>query len=250
MCLFKNWKLGKLKVIQDLEKCQHRLQTSPNNWKRRGGKDMEVQGPVPPETNSSPFRIFQWLLQPSTSISCALGSSICRVPNNGKMQVSNLLKYFRPKKETRVMTMIWILLQFLVERCKTQIFKGVWNDGSASGNHVTLVSGLRSLALASWRSLKIENSHPDASEAADAPQASDCICGQKKFVHGSLSPFDWRVEWRYNVLSQAALASAFFPYKCFMVAKSNNLTLHCLNTENKEHRQKFIWRVYLQLGAS
>ena len=59
MCLFKNWKLGKLKVIQDLEKCQHRLQTSPNNWKRWGGKDMEVQGPVPPETDSSPFRIFQ-----------------------------------------------------------------------------------------------------------------------------------------------------------------------------------------------
>ena len=29
------------------------------------------------------------------------------------------------KKETRVMTMIWILLQFLVERCKTQIFQGV-----------------------------------------------------------------------------------------------------------------------------
>ena len=75
--------------------------------------------------------------------------------------------------------MIWILLQFLVERCDKQIFKVVWNDGSASGNHVTLVSGLRSLALVSWRSLKIENSHPDASEAADAPEASDCTCGQK-----------------------------------------------------------------------
>ena len=249
MCLFKNWKLGKIKVILDLEKCQHRLQTSPNNWKRRGGKDMEM-GPVPPETDSSPFRIFQWLLQPSTSISCALGSSICWVLNNGKMQVSNLLRYFRPKKETRVMTMIWIFLQFLVERCKTQIFKGVWNDGSASGNHVTLVSGLRSLALASWRSLKIENSHPDASEAADAPQASDCICGQKMFVHGSLSPPLIEELSGTNVLSQAALASAFFPYKCFMVARSNSLTLHSLNTEKKEHRHKFIWRVYLQLGAS
>ena len=44
---------------------------------------------------------------------------------------------------------------------------------------MTLVSGLRSLALVSWRRLKIESSHPDASEAADAPQASDCTCGQK-----------------------------------------------------------------------
>ena len=66
-----------------------------------------------------------------------------------------------------------------------------------------------------------------------------------------------------NVLSQAALASAFFLYKCFMVARSNNLcslgprhiqhsrcnTLHSLNTENKEHWHEFIWRVYLQRWA-
>ena len=94
------------------------------------------------------------------------------------------------------MTMIWIFLQFLVERCKTQIFKGVWNDGSASGNHVTLVSGLRSLALVSWRSLKTGNSHPDASEAADAPRSKNIII---IFVHGSVSPLDWRVEWHYSI---------------------------------------------------
>ena len=93
------------------------------------------------------------------------------------------------------MTMIWILLQFLVEKCKLQIFKGVWNDGSASGNHVTPVSGLRSLALVSWRSLKTGNSHPDASEAADDPRSKNIII---IFVHGSLSPLDWRVEWHYS----------------------------------------------------
>jgi len=190
-----NWKLRKIKHIQIFEKlCQHRPQTSPNNWKHRGGKGVEIQGPVPPETDSSPFRIFQWLLQPSTSISCVLGSSICWFFNDGKMQVSNLLWDSSDQKKIRVMTMIWILLLFLVERCETQIFKVVWNDGSASGNHVTLVSGLRSLALVSWRSLKIENSHPDASEAADAPQASDCTCGQKISLLSLSSPLDWRVE--------------------------------------------------------
>ena len=82
---------------------------------------------------------------------------------------------------------------------------------------MTLVSGLRSLALASWRSLKIENSHPDALEGADALEASDCICGQKIFGHGSLSPPLIEELSGTNVLSQAALASAFFPYKCFML---------------------------------
>jgi len=39
-----------------------------------------------------------------------------------------------------VMTMIWIPLQCLVEKCKTEIFQSVWNYGSASGNHVTVGS--------------------------------------------------------------------------------------------------------------
>ena len=61
--------------------------------------------------------------------------------------------------ETRAIIMIWLPLRFLLEKCKTQILTNVWNDGSASGNHVTLVSGLRSLPLVTWRSLKIEYSH-------------------------------------------------------------------------------------------
>ena len=68
------------------------------------------------------------------------------------------------------MTMIWIPLQFPVGSCKTQMLEGVWDDGSASGNCGTLVSGLRSMALVAWRSLKIEKPHCDASEAADTCQ--------------------------------------------------------------------------------
>ena len=81
------------------------------------------------------------------------------------------------------MTMIWIPLQFLLESCKTQMLEGVWDDGSASGNRVTLVSGLRSLALVTWRSLKIEHPHCDASEAADT------------FQEWWFPIPRWRVEW-------------------------------------------------------
>ena len=52
-----------------------------------------------------------------------------------------------------------------------------------------------------------------------------------------------------NASSQTALASAFCLYKCFVVARSLGLdtyNISSLNTENKEHRHKFIWRVYLQ----
>ena len=90
-CVYSNWKLWKLKNIQVFEKlCRHRLQTSPNNWKHQREKDMEIKGPAPPETDSSPsFRSFQWLLLP-TSISCALGPSTCWIHNDGKMQVSTV----------------------------------------------------------------------------------------------------------------------------------------------------------------
>ena len=63
-------KLGTIKNVQVFETlCRHRPQVSPNNWKHHREKDMEIQGPVPPETDSSPFRIFEWLLQASTSVS-------------------------------------------------------------------------------------------------------------------------------------------------------------------------------------
>ena len=113
-------KLGKIQNIQVFETlCRHRPQTSRNNWKHHREKDMEIQGPVPPETDSSPFRIFQWLLQPSTSISCVLGSSICWVLHDVKIPVSSLL-IVPAKKGT------WLHLQFLLEKCTTQIFKNVW----------------------------------------------------------------------------------------------------------------------------
>ena len=77
---------------------------------------------------------------------------------------------------------------------------------------MTLVSGLRSLALVTWQSVKIENSHRDASGAADAPLASDCTCGQKiSSKYYSTVPYPPLEELSgTNVLSQAALASAFF----------------------------------------
>ena len=153
------------------------------------------------------------------------------------------------------MFMIWILLQFLVETCKTQIFQGVWNFGSASGNHMTLVSGLRSLALVSWRSLKIENSHPDASGAADAVEKS----------HQYICPwFPTPLKSWVAVTSVSSSASQGVFASQVLIARSNNFcsleprhiqhsrcnTLRSLNGEDKEHRHKFTWRVYLQLGAS
>ena len=67
--------LGKPQNIQVFEKlCRHRPQTYLKKHfetirKHPSGKDMEIQGPVPRETDSSPFRVFQWFLRPSTSIS-------------------------------------------------------------------------------------------------------------------------------------------------------------------------------------
>ena len=64
----------------------------------------------------------------------------------------------------------WLHLQFIVEKCKTQIFKNVWIDGSASGDWRPCDTGLRSLALVSWRGLRIAHSIREASEAADTLQ--------------------------------------------------------------------------------
>ena len=142
-------KLGTIKNVQVFETlCRHRPQVSPNNWKHHREKDVEIQGPVPPETDSSPFRIFEWLLQASTSV-----SSVQSVDSSG--QKRNLIR---------------LHLQFLVEKCKKQIFKNVWIDGSASGDWRPCDTGLRSLALVSWRGLRIAHSHREASEAADTLQ--------------------------------------------------------------------------------
>ena len=70
----KRKKSGRSQNIKVFEKlCRHRpqtyFQTSRNNWKHPSATDMEIQGPVPRETGSSPFRVFQWFLRPSTSIS-------------------------------------------------------------------------------------------------------------------------------------------------------------------------------------
>ena len=167
--------------------------------------------------------------------------------------------------------MIWILLQFLVEGCKTQIFKGVWNDGSASGNHVD--TGLRPPFLGLGFMAKLENWKLPSWCFRGSWRPSGLIAYAVKKPHYYLCP--WfpippLIEELSgtNVLSQAALAGAIFLYKCSMVARSNILypnspepkhiqhkycrcnTLRSLGREKKEHRHKFIWRVYLQLGAS
>ena len=73
MGVFKTDKLGKIKNIQVFEiLCLHRPEASPNNWKHRNGKDMEIQGPVRREVSTCHH---SELFQPPTSISCVLESS-------------------------------------------------------------------------------------------------------------------------------------------------------------------------------
>ena len=136
MGLFKTEKLGKIKNIQVFEiLCLDRPEASPNNWKHRSGKDTEIQGPVRRETDLSPFRVV-----PAIDLNQLCTGVFLLLSSHGKIQISNLLRLFGPKKETRVMIMLWLPPQFSVERRKPQIFENDWNDCSASGNHVTLVS--------------------------------------------------------------------------------------------------------------
>ena len=179
-----NWNLRKIRNIQVLEKLcqhQHRPQTYPNIPKQlepQGWERYEDPGPC-----TSRDRVVTIPNLPMVAPAIGLNQLCIGIVQllssqwrkNASLQFVEIVP---AKKKTRVMTMICrIPPQFLVEMCKTRIFEGVWNDGSASGNHVTLVSGLRSLALVTCH----------ASGAADTfhewktcfRTSSDCTCGRK-----------------------------------------------------------------------
>ena len=119
MGLFKTEKLGKIRNIQVFEiLCLDRPEASPNNWKHRSGKDTEIQGPVRRETDLSPFRVV-----PAIDLNQLCTGVFLLLSSHGKIQISNLLRLFGPKKETRVMIMLWLPPQFSVERRKPQIFE-------------------------------------------------------------------------------------------------------------------------------
>ena len=147
------------------------------------------------------------LFQPSTSISCVLESSFCWVLTE-KFKYPICWDCSGPKKETRVMIMLWLPPQFPVERRKPQIFKNDWNDCSASGNHVTLVSvrwpwlhASRCLR-GSWHSSGLENllRHYLWLRMRSKNLIEICVSGSLFAPPKSGT----------NVLSQAGLASASF----------------------------------------
>ena len=130
MRFFKTENSGKLKIYKFLKNYAGIDPKHPQTLEAPEN-DMEIQGPVPREAESSTFRIFQWLLQPSTSISCVLEFSICWILNDGKIQVSNLL--FSGQKKSGY------LCNFSWKGVKHKSSKA-YEIGSASGNHVPLVS--------------------------------------------------------------------------------------------------------------
>ena len=158
-----NCKLGKIKNAQVFETlCRHRPQTSPNNWKHHREKDMEIQGP------------------------CTSRDRLVTIPNLPMVAPVIDLSQFSMTWSTNFQfvdssgqkgNLIRLHLQFLVEKCNTQIFKNVWIDGSASGDWRPCDAGLRSLALVAWRGLRIAHSHREASEAADTLQDWKTSCG-------------------------------------------------------------------------
>ena len=86
--------------------CLHRPEASPNNWKHRNGKDMEIQGPVRRETDLSPFRVV-----PAINLNQLCTGIFLLLSSEGKIQISNLLRLFEPKKRNKSVIMMLFLLQ-------------------------------------------------------------------------------------------------------------------------------------------
>ena len=74
----------------------------------RSGKDMEIQGPVRRETDLSPFRVV-----PAIDLNQLCTGIFLLLRSHGKIQISNLLRLFGPKKEARILLCSVCLRNFL-----------------------------------------------------------------------------------------------------------------------------------------
>ena len=145
MGLFKTEKLGKIKNIQVFEiLCLHRPEASPNTWKRRNGKDMEIQGPVRRETDLSPFRVV-----PAINLNQLCTGIFLLLSSEGKNPISNLLRLFGAEKKK-------LALSFYALKLPTRNFsrgfrrkplKSSKNDVKWLAQHLALPCDVRSSPL-------------------------------------------------------------------------------------------------------
>ena len=222
MCLFKNWKLGKIKVIQVFENlCWHRPQISPNNWKHAGERRMwrsralYVQRQTRHHSESTngcsshrPQSVVHWD-RPFVEFSM---TEKCKFP----------ICWNSSDQKTKLVLWSWsgYLLQFLVERCTItnlprclKLWLSIWQpcDTGLRPPFVGLgfMAKLENWKLPSW-----------CFRGSWRPSALWLHMRSKKnniiFVHGSLSPPLIEELSGTNVLSQAALASAFFLYALWL----------------------------------
>ena len=227
MCLFKTENSGKWKNIQVLKNYAGIDPKYPQTSGSTREKDMEIQGPVPPETDSSPFRIFQYsshrpqsvvywhrpFVEFSMTKKNARFQYVETVPTKkrnwcydhdldtsaiscGKVYNTNLprclklwLSIWQPCDTGLRPPFVGLGFMAYPENWKllSWCFRGSWRP-----------SGL-------WLHMRSKNIIIIFAQA-----------------HGT------------NVLSQAALANAFFLYKCFMAPRSNNL--YSLEPKHIQHK--------------
>ena len=159
----KKIELGKKEQVFE-KLCGHRPQTYPNIPKQLVAPGREGCGDPRPCTSRERLVTIPNVPMVAPGVFYLSGS---QWRQNANLQ---LVEIVQAKKKLVLWPWSGYLCNFSWKAVKSQMLEGIWDDGSASGNCVTLVSGLRSMALVTWRSLKIEKPHCDASEAADTCQ--------------------------------------------------------------------------------
>ena len=216
-----------MKKYTSFEKlCWHRSQISPNKWKH----PREGYGDPGPCTSRDRLVTIPNLpiLQPSTSISCVLASSICWVLNDKKNARFQYVETVPTKKrnwcydhdlDTSAISCGKVYNTNL-PRC-LKLWLSIWQPCD-TGLRPPFV-GLGFMAYPeNWKLLSwcFRGSwRPSGLWLHMRSKNLIIIFAQ---VHGT------------NVLSQAALANAFFLYKCFMAPRSNNL--YSLEPKHIQHK--------------